>query len=188
MHLHERAADNLAFIRSTMERAATFTAVPGVGGALMGLVAVILGTPLINQPIDQAWVRSWLVAMIVAMPLGATAMIWKSRKAKAPLFTGVGRKFLLAYIPPVLAGGILTLPLYNSAPHLLPGLWLLCYGSGIVGGGITSIRAIPVMGAFFFLFGIVAALQPDLGGLFMVLGFGGLQILFGILIAVKHGG
>lgn len=188
VELHQRAADNLAFIRSTMERAATFTAVPGLGGLGMGLVAAIVGLQVVGRPVDQSWVRAWLGALAIAVPVGAVGMLWKARKAKMPLFTGVGRKFLLAYVPPVIAGGFLTLPLYEAAPQMLPALWLLLYGAGVIAGGITSIGLIPIMGTLFFTFGIIAALEPDLGSLLMVLGFGGLQILFGAIIAVRHGG
>lgn len=189
MQLQDRAADNLRFIRDTMERAGTFTAVPGVGGLLMGVAATVAGVPFIGRPIDEGFLRAWLFVLALALPVGAVAMAWKAHRAGSPLFTGVGRKFLLAYIPPVLAGGALTLPLWRAgAAQLLPATWLLLYGAGVIAGGMTSIRAIPVMGVCFFVLGMAAAVLPEHGGLFMVLGFGVLQIVFGALIAWRHGG
>ena len=39
LELHEHAMDNLRYIRQTLERAGSFTAVPGKGGILVGLIA-----------------------------------------------------------------------------------------------------------------------------------------------------
>jgi hypothetical protein len=186
--IHERAADNLAFIRDTMERAGTFTAVPGYGGMAMGVTAVAAGW-FAGGVADQSWIQAWLVALLIALVIGAATMALKARRARMPVFTGVGRKFLLAYAPPIAAGGVLSYALWEGGvPELLAGTWLILYGAGVVAGGSASVKPIPLMGAGFFVLGTIALLRPDLGNVLMVLGFGVLQIVFGAIIAWRHGG
>jgi hypothetical protein len=76
----------------------------------------------------------------------------------------------------------------GGAFALLPGVWLLLYGTAVVAGGAFSVAAVPVMGAGFLGVGLVAVLFPGMGDVCMAAGFGGLQIGFGVLIARRHGG
>src|SRR6266581_3575482 len=122
------AIENLRFIRETMERSAAFTAVPGWGGVLIGVTALV-------------------------------------------------------------AGGLLTVALYRAGlPSLLPGVWLLLYGAGVVTGGAFSVRIVPVMGLCFMLVGTAALFSPAAWGDGLLgAGFGGLHVIFGGVIARRYG-
>jgi hypothetical protein len=126
----------------------------------------------------------------LALVVGVLATLWKTRAARLPILSGPVRKFGLALAPPSLAGAVLTIALAREGAHaVLPGAWLMLYGSGLLAGGTFSIRLVPVMGACFLALGVVAALAPPpAGAAAMLLGFGGLHVVFGLLIARRHGG
>ncbi len=185
-----RAADNLRFIRETMERAAAFTALPGWGGVGIGLTAVAASYVAAQQGGPNAWLLTWLVEAVLAIAIATVATAHKARAAKLPLFSGPGRKFALSFAPPLLVGALLTAVLFRSGyTSVLPGMWLLLYGTAVVTGGAFSVRVVPMMGLCFMAAGAVALFSPAAwGNWFLAGGFGGLQILFGLVIARKYGG
>jgi hypothetical protein len=72
---------------------------------------------------------------------------------------------------------------------VLPGTWLLLYGAAFVGAGAYSIRIVPLLGACLMAAGVVALVGPaGWNDLILGLGFGGLHIAFGLVIARRHGG
>jgi len=185
-----RAADHLRYIRETMERAAEFTAVPGWGGVAMGVTALAAAFFASRQRTPERWLSIWLIEAFVAVAIAAPAAATKAHRANARLFSGPGRKFLLSFVPPILVGGLLTFALAHAGLYAaLPGVWLLLYGTAIVTGGAFSVRAVPIMGLCLMLLGAAALFVPRAtGDLFMALGFGFVQIGFGIWIAQRHGG
>ena len=188
--LHDHAADHLRFIRDTMARAADFTAVPGWGGVLMGATALVTAAAAGPPRDTPAWVGIWLADAGVAVALGLGAMVWKARRAGVSLTGAPARRFALAFVPPLMAGAVLTGVFVRD--HLstrLPGCWLLLYGAAVTSGGAFSVRLVPVMGICFMALGVSAFASPvGMGSLFMAAGFGALQIGFGLIIARKYGG
>ncbi len=182
--------DNLRYIRETMERSASFTHVSGIGGVLMGLIALGVAALAWRAQGEMLWLAAWIGAAIVSLTVAALMMARKSRAEGMTLMTGPGRKFTWSVIPPLVAGAVLTGALARvGMMELLPGTWLLLYGTSVVTGGSYSVRPIPVMGVAFMLAGVAALLSPAAwGNAFMAAGFGGLHILFGIVIWRKHGG
>ncbi|GMW03393.1 MAG: hypothetical protein AMXMBFR84_45270 [Candidatus Hydrogenedentota bacterium] len=190
VHLHLRAMDNLQYIRQTMERSKAFTAVPGWGTAIMGVVALVgtVGASLVEA--RGAWLAIWLATACGAATLGGGAMFAKCRRTSESMFDGPGRRFGLGMLPTLAAGFLLTLVLWRLGNFdLLPGLWLVLYGAGVVTGGAHSIKIVPVMGLCFMGLGVVAFITPVwMNDLWMAVGFGGLHILFGLIIARRYGG
>jgi hypothetical protein len=182
--------ENLRFIRDTMERAHAFTGVPGWGGVGMGVTALAAAFLASRQPTVERWLLTWLAAGWLAFAIGGLAMIRKAAAGDTPLTSKPGRRFVLAYTPPILVGGILTVALYQAGlPTLLPGMWLLLYGAAVVTGGAMSVRIVPVMGACFLVLGAVALFAPATwGNPLLALGFGGVHIGFGLWIARRYGG
>jgi hypothetical protein len=188
--LHLRAMDNLRFIRETMEGAAFFTAVSGLGEVAVGMTALVAAWIAYRQGTNWAWLQVWLWDALVASLLTVGAIVWKARRSEQSLLSQPSRRFVLALCPPLIAGALLTpVLLYSGNVGVLPGVWLLLYGTGVVTGGAFSVRTVPVMGMAFMALGAVALVAPIAWrDLLLAAGFGGLHILFGGVIAWRHGG
>jgi hypothetical protein len=188
--IETRAADNLRFIRNAMERASSFTAVPGWGGVAMGVTALAAAALARAASTPQEWLGIWLAEAFLAFSIGLGAMARKARRSQTALFSGPARRFFLTLSPPIAAGAVLTLALERFGHiEFLPGIWLLLYGTAVVTGGAYSVRVVPVMGALFMLLGAAALGSPQAWGTaYLAAGFGGLQIVFGFIVARRHGG
>ena len=188
--LHARAMDNLRFIRETMERAGSFTAVSGWGMCATGALAIVAAAFAGLDPTSWRWILAWMGALVGSVVVSGWATVRKARGAGMPILSGPGRKFVLAFSPPMFVGALLTVVLVRVGEMaLLPGAWLLLYGTAVTAAGAFSVRIVPAMGGCFLLLGAVAVFSPPfLAQALMLLGFGGLHLAFGVAIARGHGG
>ena len=188
--LHERAAESLEFIRDTMARSASFTAVPGRGGIAMGVVGIAAAIGASRVPAGWPWLGVWLGAALIAAPIGLVAMHVKARAYGVSLWAGAGRRFMQGFMPALAGGAILTWAIVQAGRfEILPPAWLLAYGAGILAGATASVSVLTWMGAAIMLLGAGATLVAgQWGNLWLGAGFGALHIVFGIIIARKHGG
>src|SRR3989442_15896136 len=174
--LHDRAIDNLRYIRETMERASAFTAVPGWGQVAIGVTALFATYIAAHQPTARGWLEIWVAAAIISLLIAGWLMDRKARALGTPLFSGPGRKVVFSLSPPMVVGALLTVVLFRAGlVRAIPGMWLLLYGTGVVTGGMFSVGIVPVMGICFMLigaFGLFAS--AAVGDWLMAVGFGGL--------------
>ena len=188
--LADHASENLGYIRRAMERASDFTAVPGWGGVAMGATALAAAGLAGAAPSRSLWLTVWLAEAVLAAGIGVWAMQRKARAAGSSLRSGPGRRFAGAFCPALAAGGVLTAGLLRSGhSDLLPGAWLLLYGTAVTAGGALSVPPVRAMGIGFLLLGTVAVFAPpSWGDPLLAAGFGGLHLAFGARIARRHGG
>ena len=188
--LHERAMDNLKYIRETMERATAFTGISGWGQVAIGVTALASSFISAQQKTFKAWLAVWVAEAVIALLIAGWSIDRKARAAKMPMLTGPGRKVAFSLSPPIFAGAIVTVVLYRAGlTSAIPGLWLLLYGTGVVTGGMFSVSAVPIMGLCFMALGAIAFFAPaEFANWLMAAGFGGLHIVFGVIIARRYGG
>ena len=188
--LHDRAMDNLRYIRETMERATPFTGISGLGEMAIGATALVASAIAAQQPTFKLWIFIWLAEGFISLLIAGWSMDRKARSTHTPLFSGSGRKVVYSLAPPLVAGGLLTIVLARAGvPDVIPGIWLVLYGTGVITGGMFSVRAVPVMGLCFMALGALALFSPPVWtNYYMAVGFGGLHLLFGAIIVRKYGG
>jgi hypothetical protein len=186
----DHAAESLAFIRHAMERGSTFSAVPGFGGALMGGIGLVAAAVAAMQPTTDRWLAVWLSAAVLALAIGLLAMRRKAARIGAALAGAPARRFALGLSAPLVAGAALTVGLWmHQVWALMPPVWLLLYGAGVLTGGAFSVAPMRMLGMCFMGLGLAAmATPPSWGDVWLGLGFGALQVGFGIHIARRHGG
>lgn len=187
--LHERAMDNLRYIRETMERASAFTGISGWGQVAIGATALLAALIASQQLSFKGWLAVWFAEALVSLLIAGWSMDRKARAAQLPLLSGPGRKVAFSLSPPILAGGLLSIVLYRAGlVDFIPGVWLLLYGTGVVTGGMFSVPIVPLMGMCFMGLGAAALFAPAFANWLMAAGFGGLHIVFGLIIARRYGG
>src|SRR5882672_5309384 len=138
--LPSRAADDLRFIRETMERSVAFTAVSGWGQVALGVTAMGAAWLAARQISPLTWLRVWFGEALVAVAIALLSIVWKANRRGLPVFSGPGRKVALGLLPPLVAGAFLTFQLFRGGMQsALPATWLLLYGAGITTGGAFSV-------------------------------------------------
>lgn len=183
-----RALEDLQYIRRCLENAGSFTGVPGLGGMLVGLSALVATAVAMFQQSNDTWVQIWIAEAFVALAIGVIFLVRKARIAGASLARGPGLRFALSLVPSAIAAAVVTIALVRVGAYgVLPGLWLLLYGTAVITGGAFSVRIVSFMGASFMVLGIAALFFP-MRDVFMGAGFGGLHVGFGWIIRRRHGG
>lgn len=188
--LHERAMDNLRYIRETMERATAFTGISGWGEVAIGGSALLTSVLAAQQSSFRAWLAIWIAEGLISLLIAGWSMDRKARAVQMPMMSGPGRKAVFSLLPPVLAGALVTIMLFRAGlTSAIPGVWLLLYGTSVVTGGMFSVPVVPIMGFCFMGLGALALFAPSaFADWFMAAGFGGLHVVFGVIIARKYGG
>lgn len=184
------AAENLRYIRHTIEAAQTFTTIPGKGCLAMGSAALVAATLEAFPSFSSHWLEIWLTAAVISAAVALFFMEEKARRQGLSLRRSVATRFFLTLAPAFVAGGILTVALYDSVGReLIAGIWLLLYGVGIAACGVYSIPIVLIAGFAFMGLGTVALAAPAAWAPYLLgAGFGAIHLVLGAFVIRDHGG
>ena len=189
VQIDSHAAASLRYIRDSMEAATSF-ALPGSAGIAMGAVGLVAAALASAPNLQQHWFSIWLCAAGIAGGLGGSLVIRPSSLRSLALADTPIRKFVFCLMPSLFAGAVMTAVHWSYGNwHAIPGTWLLLYGCALIAASVPTTRTIGVMGGGFVALGLLAFLVPDrLQILMLGIGFGGLHVLFGLVIGrMTHG-
>lgn len=209
MENNNSSAEDIKTIRKMMEESTKFLSLSGFSGVFLGLFAIagaviawfiipdsgnISSEQYLNSmPQNEAAAIKWqlaLTALAVLIFSVSTALFFSFRNALRSgkrIWTPASKRLLVNLIIPLAAGGIfaLILALQNHFQLLIP-VFLVFYGLALINAGKFTYDEIFYLGIFEILTGLVAALFPQQGLLFWILGFGILHIVYGVMMYRKY--
>ncbi|MDP9046846.1 MAG: hypothetical protein M3N14_01835 [Bacteroidota bacterium] len=199
--------DELASIRSLMERSSKFISLSGLSGVLAGVYALIgAGIAYIllqNNPVSgrlsffEVWSNAVnllfsliTITLVVLIASIATAFILSSRKAKRrgqPVWSAASKSLLFHMSVPLVTGGIFIAILFYQGydAFIIPAM-LLFYGLSLVSASNFTFSDVKYLGLLQIALGLIAACIPQFGLLFWALGFGVLHIVYGSIMYFKY--
>jgi hypothetical protein len=197
--------EELAEIKSMMERSTRFLSLSGLSGILAG------GYALAAAGIAWFWIyfpsSSWsdgteslsfhdLLNRMLMLALGtliaavSTAYFLSKKKGTAatqPFWSPASKRFLQSLFLPVALGGFFCFSLlHESAFELVPAAMLLFYGIGLVQSAQFTLGEIKNLGFTQIILGLIAAFFPDFGLLCWAMGFGIFHLIYGTLMYFRH--
>lgn len=202
----EKAAEELKVIRQLMERPIRYSTMSGLSGivagsaALGGLAASYLAWTRLGW--DAAIIANgvvWSSVFLIAL-LGAMLLTWRrERRLGRPFWTPVKWRVLQTIWPPFVAGmgATVGIVLYvwdhpsSDLWMLIAPLWMLTYALALWQVGQFSVPEVRLLGLAFLAAGLITVLVPAaMGQMPLAIGstFGGLHIVYGIVIWLRYGG
>jgi len=201
----KQIGDELASIRSLMERSSKFISLSGLSGILAGCYALV-GAALAYLLIYKGEARIYdalnlhtypqtlyylfFIALGILMLSIATGFILTSRKAKRkgqPIWSNTSRLLIFNMATPLLVGGILILIfIYRGYYGIVASTSLIFYGLSLVGAGNFTFTMVKYLGLCEIILGLIAACIPGYGLLFWAIGFGVLHIVYGSIMYLKY--
>ena len=198
--------DELASIRSLMERSSKFISLSGLSGILAGVYALIGAAFAYNMlyrgiggftfdtdyaiVLDLEIVSLLGVAVIVLLASITTGIILsviKAKKKGQPIWGKTSRTMLFNMAVPLVSGGLLLLILIARGYYgVVAPASLIFYGLALIAASNFTYSDVRYLGILEILLGLVAACMPGFGLVFWAIGFGVLHIVYGSVMYFKY--
>ena len=191
----------LAEIRSMMEKSSKFLFLSGLAGIFAGTYALIgayLAISYFNFNPDVILYdytsgdpfQVILLAAVVLILSIFTALAFSSRKASKAgekIWNASTRRLLGHIAVPLLAGGLIVLTFFSQTLYgLMAPFTLIFYGLALFIAGKFSLVELKVMGVIQIIFGIVALWAIEWSMIIWGIGFGVMHIAYGLFVYIKY--
>ncbi len=201
----EKANQDLANIREMMEKSTRFISLSGWTGVLAGIYA-LAGSAVAYNMIYQApyhlydnlqpgefpngliyLVITGLFILLLAIVTGIILTGKKAKKQGQSIWNSLSQRLFINLAIPLVTGGIIVIYcLLNGYYSLIPMLFLVFYGLGLINASHVTLRDVRSLGISELILGLIALFLPAYGLLFFALGFGVLHIAYGLTMYMKY--
>ncbi|WP_129748879.1 hypothetical protein [Flavobacterium anhuiense] len=203
--MNQKHQEDLAHIRSMMERSSRFISLSGLSGVFAGLSALIGGIYVYqlfkangmdyltdehrlysaNLVSELFWIGIGI--LVCAFAFGIFFTIRKSRKYNLPIWTSATKKMLFNLTVPLFVGGVFCLAMmYHGYFGLVAPSTLLFYGLALINAEKYTFSDVKYLGFCELCLGLIALFFIGYGLIFWILGFGILHILYGLVMFKKY--
>ncbi|SHN02526.1 hypothetical protein [Mucilaginibacter sp. OK098] len=197
--------DELASIRSLMERSSKFISLSGLSGILAGVYALIaagLAYSIVYSGSSRIYTTLNLhtdpVPLYNLIAIGAftlllsvvTGVILTTKKAKRKgqsVWGKTSQALLFHMATPLVTGGVVILIfLFRGYYGIVGPSSLIFYGLSLVSASNFTFTLVKYLGICEIILGLIAACLPGYGLLFWAIGFGVLHIVYGSMMYFKY--
>ncbi|MBI5722988.1 MAG: hypothetical protein HZA50_03440 [Planctomycetes bacterium] len=200
----DRAAAELKVLRQLMERPIRFSTMSGLSGIFAGIAALagcaagwhISGrfSPQSSMAVHMlVWAGVFVAAFVAAVVLTRIREIRRGM----PLWSKIKGRILLTILPPfVIAAGLTATLVVGAAGQpdaeqwgLIPAIWMAFYGLTLWQIGDYAPPEVRLLGAAFLAGSLLSAAWGQQNPYWSLgLTFGGLHIVYGLIVWIRHGG
>lgn len=201
----DKYKDDLKDIKDMMSRSSRFISLSGLSGVSAGIVALagvwFANKMVYSKQIVDGYHNSMLThekmyillgiaisTLVAALALGIFFTTRKAKKNNQKLWDAQTQRLLINLIIPLAAGGLLCLILlFKGFIGLVAPLTLIFFGLALVNASKYTLTEIRSLGIAEILLGLLATFFIGQGLLFWAVGFGILNIAYGIIMQAKYG-
>jgi hypothetical protein len=196
---------DIATIRSVMERSVKFFSLSGLSGVLAGCYALAGGFAayyILYYPYSpfgfrfhysdeqSTLIKLLFIATVVLVLSLTTGYIFSARKSKklgTSIWTKSSQQLVINLFIPLVTGGLLILIfIFRGYYGIVAPSCLIFYGLALIFASQHTFREIRFLGFSEILLGLVAAMLPGYGLIFWTLGFGILHIVYGSVMYYRY--
>ena len=195
----ERYLQDLAEIRSMMQKSSKFLSLSGWAGIMAGFYAIAgywvaehylgFSPDCVQYSFDQMHLVLITASVVLFLALISALLFSKSSATKRgeQVWTPASKEMLMNMAIPLLSGGILVLIFISKGMiGLIAPTTLLFYGLSLYSAGSFTLKEVRILGCIQILLGLINYLLIDVGLLLWMLGFGVTNLLYGVIMYLRY--